>query len=388
MAMKRMNIVRFILSICLLACLAGCSADVTEISDIALVTATGIDYDHKTKKYIFTSYCLLPTTTSTENTGKLSEWVVSATGNSILDAAKKLRSQVGKTLIWQHNKFIIIGESAARYSFYEIMDFMTRNRQIRITSFLFVSEGRAVNLLNMNTETEDLLSNDLLGKVRNEKEWGRSISQSIQNIANWNTDPYRGFVTGKIRTARQPFKSKEELSLSGGAVFNHGKWVGWLDEEDVLVVHLLSEKSKWKDLVFSETFEFNDINVTLHFKLDKQSIRSRYINGPKLDIHLTLISTVGEIEHYLSVDKADTIRQLELTASAFLENKIKHSLLHFQRGLNVDVIGFSDLFYQHYPNEWAALKHKWTDIYPTLPIQTHVAVKIDKLGLNQFLGER
>ncbi|MEV5029433.1 Ger(x)C family spore germination protein [Paenibacillus sp. LPE1-1-1.1] len=387
MAMKRMNIVRSILLICLITWIAGCSADVTEISDIALVTATGIDYDKKINKYVFTSYCLLPTTTSTENTGKLSEWVVSATGNSILDAAENLRSRAGKTLIWQHNKFIIIGESAARYSFYEIMDFMTRNRQIRITSFLFVSEGRAENLLNMKTETEDLLSNDLLGKVRNEKEWGRSISQSIQNIANWNIDPYRGFVTGKISKSKQSFKSEEVLSLSGGSVFNNGKWVGWLDEQDVLVVHLLSDKSKWKDLVFSETFNFNDIKVTLYFKLDKQSIQSSFIDGPTLDIHLSLTSTVGEIEHYLSVDKLDTINQLEQAASTFLENKIKHTLLHFQKDLNVDVVGFSNLFYQHYPNEWAALKNKWTDIYPTIPVQTHVAVKIDKLGLNQSLGD-
>ncbi|MBB3153696.1 Ger(x)C family germination protein [Paenibacillus endophyticus] len=385
--MMRMNTVKIILSICLLTCTAGCSADVTEISDIALVTATGIDYDKKTKKYTFTSYCLLPTTTSTANTGKLSDWVVSASGSSILDAAKKLRSQVGKTLIWQHNKFIIIGEGAARYSFYEIMDFMIRNRQIRITSFLFVSKGRAVNLLHMNTETEDLLSNDLLGKVRNEKDWGRSISQSIQNIANWNTDPYRGFVAGKISKSRHSFKSKDALSLSGGSVFNHGKWVGWLDEQDVLVVHLLSDKSKWKNLTFSESFPFHDSNVTLHFKLDKQSIQCRDTDGPTVDIHLSLTSTVGEIEHYLSVDKLDTIIQLEHAASTFLENKIKHSLSHFQKDLNVDVIGFSDLFYQHYPKEWAALKHKWSDIYPTIPVQAHVTVKIDKLGLNQYLGD-
>lgn len=387
MAIKRTNIVRFILVTCLLTCIAGCSADVTEISDIALVTATGIDYDKRTRTYIFTSYCLLPTTTSTENTGKLSEWVVSATGSSILDAAKKLRSQVGKTLIWQHNKFIIIGESAARNSFYEIMDFITRNRQIRITSFLFVSEGRAVNLLNMNSKTEDLLSNDLQGKVRNEKEWGKSISQSIQNIANWNTDPYRGFVTGKVSKSRPAFKSKEALSLSGGSVFNNGKWIGWLNEQDVLVVHLLSHKNKWKNLVFSESFEFNNINVSLHFKLDKQSIQSSYIDGPAINIHLRLTSTVGEIEHYLSIGKLDTIIQLEQAASAFLENKIKHSLLHFQKDLNVDVIGFSDLFHQHYPNKWAAIKQKWTDIYPTIPIQIRVTVKIDKLGLNQSLGD-
>ena len=204
MKRRRLKNIKIVLIMCsVISLITGCSPDVTEISDIALITAAGIDYNKEKKKYVFTIYSVLPTSTGTEKQGKLSENVLSASGNSILDTAKNLRKRAGKSLIWQHNKFIIIGEDAARQSLYEIIDFLVRNREIRITNYVIVSEGKAADKLNLKAETGDLLSNDLLGKVRNEKEWGKSISQIIQDIANWNSSPYRGFVTGRLAWLRR-----------------------------------------------------------------------------------------------------------------------------------------------------------------------------------------
>lgn len=385
---KRMKNVKWFLIVCMLVSfMTGCSPDVIEISDITLVMAVGIDYDMEKNKYVLTAYCVLPSSASTEKSGKLSAWVASATGTSIYDAAKNLRNQASKKMIWQHNKFIIVGESAARHSFYDIVDFLTRNRQVRITSNLMVSDGKAADKLKVKSETGDLLSNELLGKTRNEMDWGKSINQTVKNIANWNSNPYRGFVAGRLKKSKLSNNSHEVLVSGGGSVFDKGRFIDWLEGEEVLVVHLLSQKRQWKDLEFIETVDFKSTKVTLLFQVAKQAISSSLSDGsPKLDIYLNFKANLSETNHRLTINKQHNLVELEQAASTHMENIIRNSLNRFQKELKVDLTGFSDYFIQFHPIEWKKMKNEWMDIYPTIPINVHVDVKIDTLGMIQSIG--
>lgn len=384
-----MKNVKWLLIACsIMSLIAGCSPDVTEISDIALVMATGIDYDKEDDQYIITLNCVLPTTTSMEKAGKQSEWVASATGNSIMEATKNLRSRAGKTLIWQHNKFFIVGEGAARHSFFDIVDFLTRSRQIRITSYLIVSEGKAADKLKVKSETGDLVTNELLGKIRNEKEWGKSINLQIKDIANWNQSPYRGFVTGRLSTAVSQSNSNKVLFLKGGSAFNKGKFIDWLDGDDALVVHLLSKKSQWKNLEFTEVIQTKSLKLSALFHVSKTTIHSSYAHGsPQMNIAVNLNATMSDMQHALNLTSRETIMQLEKAASEYMEKKIRDRLNHFQRGLKADLLGFSDYFIQYHPKSWNKLKNEWENVYPTIPIQIKVVVKMEKLGMSQSKGD-
>lgn len=385
-----MKNVKWFLTLCsFLSLLAGCSPDIKEISDIALVMVTGIDYDKESNKYVFTSYCVLPATTSTEKTGKLSEWVASANGDSILDAAKNLRNRAGKSLVWQHNKFFIVGEAAARHSLYEVIDFLTRNRQVRITSYLLVSEGKAEDILNVKSDISELASNVLLGIVRNEKEWGKSYSLMVQKVADRYASPYRGFVLGRLNSSPKSENSRSSLYLKGGAVINKGKFVDWLDGNDVRIVHWLSEKSQWKNYEFTETLDFNSTKVTCFLRVSEREIHSDYVKGmPKLDIKLNLKATLGEMNHHLALSDPVILGQLEQAVSNHVEKIIHASLKHFQQDLKVDLLGFSDHFIQYHPKEWEKLKNEWDDVYPTMSIPVHIVVKIEKLGMSQIIGDQ
>lgn len=385
-----MKNVKWFLAVCsILSLLVGCSPDIKEISDIDLVLATGIDYDKESNKYVFTIYCVLPASTSTEKTGKLTELVDSAVGDSILDAARNLRNRVGKSLVWQHNKFFIVGEAAARHSLYDVVDFLTRNRQIRITSQLLVSEGKAEDLLKRKSNISELTSNVLLGIVRNEKEWGKSYSLMIHKVADHYTNPYRGFVLGRIISSPKSVTSRSSLLLNGGAVINNGKFVDWLDGDDVRVVHWLSEKSKWNNYEFTETLEYKSTKVTYFLQISKREIHSVYVNGkPKLDVQLNFKATLGEMNQHLALSDPDILAQLEEITSKHLEKIIRHSLKHFQQDLKVDLIGISDYFVRNHPNEWKNLKNDWVHVYPTMSIPVHVDVKIEKLGMTQIIGDQ
>ncbi|TFE28593.1 Ger(x)C family spore germination protein [Cohnella luojiensis] len=381
------SIKKLLIAFSLLSLLAGCSPDVREISDTALVMSIGVDYDKENKKYTFTTYCILPAMPGGDKTGKLSEWVASGSGESFLDAAKNLRSRAGKSLIFQHAKFFIVGEEAARYSFYEIVDFLSRNRQIRITSYLIVSEGKAADKLQVKSDSGDLISNELLGKVRNEKEWGKSITMIIRDIVNLFPSQYRGYVTSRLSTAQSKSKPHEILILKGGAVFYKGKFIDWLDGNDTITVHLLSKKSRWKELEIAEVIHFQSLKLSVFYHVSNSVIHSSFVQGtPKMNIDIQLNATMGNMDHNLNLNRREVILQLEQAAARQMAAKIQKSIDHFQKGLKVDVLGFSDRFIQYHPKGWTMLKKDWDAVYPTIPVQVHVSVKIEQLGMIQSMG--
>ncbi|MDQ0916090.1 Ger(x)C family spore germination protein [Paenibacillus sp. V4I5] len=380
------NIKRHLVWSVLLCLLTGCSPDIREISDIALVMISGIDYDEQKSKYIITAYCIQATTKSTEKTGKI-EWVASASGDSIMDATRNLRSRAGKILIGEHNKFIVIGESAARHSFYEIVDYLTRAREVRMSSYVFISEGMAADKMMIKSESGDLMSNEFLGKIMNENVLGNTLSLKLKDIANYCTDPYRGFVTSKLGTSKPKNSAHEVLILSGGSVFNKGKLVGWLMGKDVLSLHMLTKKKESKNLEYPVTVSFKSSKVTLLLNATKKTIHSGHSNGkPMLAIDLHFRGKMVNMNRSLPVADPVTLRQLERAAAEHIEESLKESLAYFQNELKVDVVGFSDYFSQHDPNEWKRIKNEWTNVYPSIPIKVNVDVNIFTPGMSETLG--
>ncbi|MGO4276945.1 hypothetical protein AB4Z22_45140, partial [Paenibacillus sp. TAF58] len=116
----------------------------------------------------------------------------SATGDTLLDAGRKIRSHAGKSLIFQHNKLFIVGENAARHSLYEVMDFLTRKREFRAAAYPIITKGQASDKLTFGTESKDMVPNELLGQIRNNKLMGQSISLTIKDFVNLYSNPNRG----------------------------------------------------------------------------------------------------------------------------------------------------------------------------------------------------
>ncbi|WP_308639900.1 Ger(x)C family spore germination protein [Paenibacillus silvisoli] len=365
---------------------AGCSPDEHEISDVALIMITGIDYDDKKHTYVLTNYCIQATTKGTDKTDN-KEWLASASGNSLMDAARNLQGRAGKMMIANHDKFFIIGENAARHSFYEVVDLLTRSREIRMSSYVIVSEGMAADKLKIRSETGDLLSNEFLGKTINEVAWGKSVSLKVKDVANYYNDPFRGFVAGRLISSQTKDSARDVLLMQGGSVFNKGKLVGWLKSDDVLSLHLLTKKKELDHLEFPFSLPFMDSQVTVLLQPIKKTIRSSRADGKlQLEIELHLKGQLVNVERKLPLTDPQTIHRLETETAAQVKQNLDQSLAYFQRGLKVDVVGFSDYLRRHEPKEWKTLKTDWDNRYTSFPIKVNVDVNIFTLGMSDIIG--
>ncbi|MFC4807855.1 Ger(x)C family spore germination protein [Paenibacillus sp. GCM10023250] len=378
---------RALLGCIMAAMLAGCSPDMQEISDIALVMLTAIDYDAQKQEFMFTVNCLNASTNSTQNTRKL-EWVASATGKSIYDAARNLRSHAGKVLIWQHDKFFLVGENAARHSLYEVVDFLTRSRDIRLTSYLIIGDGNAADLMRSRSESGDLISNEIVGKIKNELFWGKSMTLTIKDIASDYMSPYRGVATGKLSKSKSPDLERDVLFLNGGSVIRQGKLAGWLSGKDVLTLHILLKNKEWAGLMFAETVPYRSAKLSLQMKVVKRSIRMTQTRGqPGFDIRIGLSGDIKNVDQPVNAADPAVLREMEEAAGRHVEQQLRTSIRGFQHDLKVDVIGLADLARRYHPTAWEGMKDRWaTDIYPALPIRVSVDVAIPNIGMSETLG--
>ncbi|OAS21538.1 Ger(x)C family spore germination protein [Paenibacillus oryzisoli] len=384
--MKR--VVRPILLCITLILTEGCSGDANEISDIALDTAVAIDYDQKSKQFTFTTFCVLPSNSSQEKAGAFNQWITSETGSTLLEAGKKMRAHAGKNVIFQHNKFFIIGEDAARYSLYEVVDYLTRKREFRITSFPIITKGQASSKLRLKSESGDIISNDLLGQIRNNKLLGQSSPLILKDFVNFFSDPYRGFVAASLVVKPSQTKPNDVLILRGGAVIYKEKLVDWLDGNDVVMVNILSNKKIWRSLEFPGDIKLeSDIHFTSIFHVSDSAIHSEFVNGlPVMKIDMKLNASIESVNRDMNVIDSETIKQMERAATEHIEESLRASLDHLQKNLKVDILGFSEIMIQHQPNEWKSIQKEWEDIFPTIPIQIHASVKIDKAGMTTSIG--
>ncbi|MBP3965054.1 Ger(x)C family spore germination protein [Paenibacillus lignilyticus] len=380
----------FILLCLFMVSIGGCSPDVNEISDIALVTAAAIDFDEETKKYTFSAFCIMPSNTSQEKTSSLSPWISSATGKTPLDAARKMRSRVGKNLIFQHNKFFIVSESAAKHSLYEVVDYLTRKREFRITAYPIIAPGQALDKLMLATESGDLLPNDLLGQVRNNKLSGQVVTLTLKDFVDLFENPNRGFVSGRVKVNTSETSDKKFLSLNGGAIIYKQKFAGWVDGNDVLTLNALSKNRFWRTMEFNEVINSNDgLKFSALFHEKDSEISGDIQNGrPKLSLYLKFSASVEDVNEDIDVGDSSVIIQMEQAASNHLEEKIRRSLLHFQKDLKIDVLGFSDYYMQHHPQAWKTIQKDWETLYPKIPIQVHVTVLFDKSGMTTYIKEQ
>jgi spore germination protein KC len=121
-----------------------------EINELAFVLSIGLDKTDDGFKV--TAQIAKPATFSKSPTGggtterEKPFWVVSGTGKTIFEAIRSMASISPRRIFWAHIKVIIISERLAKESTLEILDFFSRNPELRLRTLVAVTPGEAVKL--------------------------------------------------------------------------------------------------------------------------------------------------------------------------------------------------------------------------------------------------
>ena len=145
----------------LLFCLTGCY-NYRELNDLAIVS--GISIDKNEDEYIVTVEIINPKKQQDASSGKEPEFVVYTNkGNSMQEALRKILKESPKKLYGAQMDVLIIDEATAKTELNNILDFFSRDPEIR--SEFYVLVGKSTDVLEITTPLDKISSRNILDSL-------------------------------------------------------------------------------------------------------------------------------------------------------------------------------------------------------------------------------
>lgn len=352
------------------------AADETEVE--TQFEEKGGDYP-KRRKLSSTYQFIIPQSsggTKKDTSSSKNFYNMTETGDSVLETVRELSLRTRRPPIGHHLKTIVIGEKLARTAnLSELIEFYSRDNDIRPSVLLFVSHGKARDVLE-NALPGQTPAFVLEGIVKNRKRTSRI----------WEPMPMAkviGPLHGKNSFILQNViaDGKETKLVGAGAIKGEsGKLVGFLNETELEGLVWLTGKGKGGVI---KTYDpENDKLLSYEVKTMKSKIKA-IVEGENISFKVIIKSTgrYGEVFSENSEKLTDDIVNYdERTLQKHVTNMLQTTVKKLQEDLHVDVAGFGTSLHLQHPKLWRSVEKGWEDRFSQIPITYEVKLDIEGYG--------
>jgi spore germination protein KC len=355
-----------------------------EINELAIVLGAGLDRTADNKVQL-TLQLARPSAFSGggENAGGASPkqndaWVVTDTGDTVLDAENNLALKVSRRIYWSHNIIIVYGENMAKGGVRDVSNFFMRNPQPRETSWVFVTKGEAKKVLESHSELEKTSAQSIALIAGNQPGYSIMLEDFQQNLTSPGTNP----AAPKIQLLKlgQPQGvgmeerlRHEEVAITGTGVFKDDRLMGWLDKSETKGLLWLLGKVKRGAIILPSPGQ-PDKKISLAISRDRIKVNPVY-DGETIRFNINIEFDMELLEQQSTGDltRPDKIKEIEMLAAEDVLEKCNAALIKAQREYGTDIFGFGEAFHREYKNEWKKIKGHWNDEFQKA--QVNIAVE-------------
>lgn len=369
----------------------GCYGRI-ELDNLGIIVAMGIDKEEN--GFVMTLHIIRPIPSG--NGVAMQEetiWVGTSTGQTLFDASKNFRARAAARFTWMHNRIIIIGEEAAKDGFHDILDFLTRNREIREKSWMIITQGKAKDALQVTPELQPTFYEQVQGLIDNQEEWAKQETNRIKEIAISLSNPYRDIATARmILISPDVMGAHEEesdqmtqatiqkgLLLDGAAVIKGTKLAGWLSKTETRSLLFLEGRAEEALIVVP----FNDGRVSVEVGGVESKITPVFKGGkPLVKVEISGVGRLAETDVMVDFVDLESNAKLERLLGQRIAGEIRNSIDKFQGEYNADILGIGDMYYRNHTKWWRKNKNRWfKGLYQEVEFDIRVDVNIDNSGL-------
>lgn len=368
-------------SICILLImsLSGCW-NRRELDTLGVVMGVGIDKSIERKKVQVTTQIVksghIKQQSNENGINSQSFWNVSTTKDTVFSSLRDITNKSSRKLFFPHNQVLIFDKLIAEDGIQKYIDFFVRDPETRMNVLVLISEGKAKDILDINSELEKLPANNLAKLIKVES------SSTSQTRAVMLRD-FVSVLMSKTMSVTAPFikvsknGDKTVAMISGTAVFKGDKLVGEMTKREGrgLAWVLGDVKSS-----IIEVEGPNDDKVCL------ETIRSSgkiipEINNNKLIIKINVFEegNIGEQTGTENLSKLPEVASLEKKKAEVIRNEIMAALKKAQ-DLDADVFGFGEAVHKRYPKEWKSLEGNWDEIFKNIQVEVNIESKLRLIG--------
>jgi spore germination protein KC len=379
--------VRLPLLLAILLLLGSCGK--LELNQLSMVMAVGLDKE-PTGKIRVTAQIVRPSDARGSTgapSGGTGEPVhtVSAEGSSIFEAIRNLGRFSSRRIFWAHNRVIVVGEDLAKSDITDLLDFFTRNHELRMNTWIVVTPGKASELVDIQTGMEVVPGDSMDRLFRFSRIVAESPRTTIKEVGaaylSHTSHPFIALVKKEKRLLdpekKGPYPTEDQIVLSGTAVFNKGKMLGTLTPSE-------SRGLMW----FTERFESTVIAlpcpddpkkpVSLElrnssFKVTPSFKNERVRFDIKLDVRLDLV----ELGCRAPQGTEEVAKELEEAASNKFKGDIEGALNKAIKVYKTDFLELGKVFQNRYPSLWKKTLKDWQDMFADAETKVEVKAEIN-----------
>ncbi|KAF6614849.1 spore germination protein KC [Paenibacillus jamilae] len=372
--------------------LTGC-VDRTELNELAITTATGID-GHK-GDWINTYQIIIPSAMTTGSGGSSTGASQSAVhtfsthGKTLRETVMKSSLEYPRKLYFAQNNILVIGKKTAEQGIEEIIDIYLRNLDSRETVKVFIANGEARDFLRKLVPPEKIPGQALEKIIERDSKLG-SIYPAIsmyEFISKISSDSAAGVPEISL-VGSEPEKldsvdvfketsAKNKLKLSGLSIFQKDKRVGFLNEKESMGVSWLNNQIK------NTTVNYVDGNVMSAFLIRKAKVKVtpiKNLNHYYLNVDVKATGDLLSASSQREMKDMQSIHQLQMQAAEIIKLQIQEGWKALQQK-NIDLIGVGNKIHHKYPKDWKKIKETWPEEFANMDIKIGVKMKLARPGL-------
>lgn len=380
-------------AVCLVAILSmlltagGCGK--LELNQMAMVMAVGLDKE-KNGPFKVTAQIVRPSSARGESGGPSGGqaepvWTVSAEGSSIFEAIRNMGRFTSRRIFWAHNRVIVVGQDLAKEDISEVIDFFTRNHELRMNTWIVATPGKASELVSTDTGLE-VIPGDSIDRLFR---FSRVVSEAPRTTIKEVGDAYLDRSTNPVMAMVKKNKhlhdmdkpndnpKKPQVELSGTAVFRKNKMIGTLSPSESRGLMFFIEKLESsvvslpcpedpKRSVSLELDEYN-FNVTPGYQNERVSFRI------KLHMNFDLV----EMGCPAPKGTEAAAKALQEKAAAKYKSDIEAVLNKATKVYKTDFLELGKVFENRHPGIWKKLSPNWSESFSDAKTEVEVTAEIN-----------
>ncbi|CAG9613104.1 Spore germination protein A3 [Bacillus rhizoplanae] len=279
---------------------------------------------------------------------------INATADSVFAQIRVISKKISRSLFFPHIEVLIFSEDLLKKPFVleDTLDVFFRDHEMRRNIRIFISKGRAEEILKQSAKPENLPSK-YVSMISNHAQKNAQMLEAVRiGDLQEKMSADRSFVLPILGLTRQGIK------MEGAAVFRgkDTKFVGSLNGMETLGLNYIVGKKvggffkikKGNQLI---VFEIREMRRKIHTFLTNPT-------KPKFVIDVYLDGTLAEV--YLRKDtKAMSSEEISKYLASEMEKQIQKTIKVVQKDLKVDVFGLGEYYKRQNYKQWIKIKKNW-----------------------------
>jgi len=376
---------KLILSLVMMFTLTGCY-NYRELNDLAIVS--GISIAKVDDGYELTVEVVNTKKEQDASSSRETDFVIYRnTSDSLQEGFRRLINEAPKKMYGAQIELLILDESLAKSDLKNIMDFLSRDPEVR--SEFYVIVGKSDNILEITTPLVNINSKNIIQSLESNNTYLGSVNlvtfhDLIDNYLNDKIDlalPAIKMVgdieNGEENDNLEDTNTKTFNLLSNMAIFKDNKLVGYLTEEESKVYNLVANNIR--TTLVKTDFDNGEYVINEMVGIECKS----EVDPKKNSVSITVegLAAISEANYSGDLGSTKEIKKIEKKLNKYTEDIAKKLIKETIKKYDSDIYGFEDMFYKKDAKYYEEhIKDNWELLFHDLDIEVKSNIEIFEKG--------